>query len=96
MANTAGQWHALIDCYGQHRRLVARSNFLLWPTPQAVERVTIRNPGRKPEVDIKKYAKVEKIPGGEMSECRVLNGVMINKDVTHHKMPRKHKNPSVC
>ena len=20
MANTAGQWHALIDCYGQHRR----------------------------------------------------------------------------
>ena len=21
-----GQWHALIDCYGQHRRPVARSN----------------------------------------------------------------------
>ena len=36
MANTAGQWHALIDCYSQHRRPVARSNRLLWPTPQAV------------------------------------------------------------
>ena len=30
-----GQWHALIDCYGRHRRPVARSNCLLWPTPQA-------------------------------------------------------------
>ena len=35
MANTAGQWHALTGCYGQHRRRVARSNWLLWPTPQA-------------------------------------------------------------
>ena len=26
MANTAGQWHALIGCYGRHRRPVARSN----------------------------------------------------------------------
>ena len=32
-----GQWrHALIDCYGQHRRPVARSNCLSWPTPQAI------------------------------------------------------------
>ena len=31
------QWHALIDCYGQHRRPVARSSWLLWlwPTAQA-------------------------------------------------------------
>ena len=28
-------WHALIGWYGQHRRPVARSNLLLWPTPQA-------------------------------------------------------------
>ena len=26
MTNTAGQWHALIDGYGQHHRPVARSN----------------------------------------------------------------------
>ena len=30
-----GRWHALIDCYGQHRRPVTHSNWLLWPTPQA-------------------------------------------------------------
>ena len=30
-----GQWHALTCCYGQHRGPVARSNRLLWPTPQA-------------------------------------------------------------
>ena len=30
-----GQWHALISCYGRHRRPVARSNWLVWPTPQA-------------------------------------------------------------
>ena len=28
--------YTLIACYGRHRRLVARSNLLLWPTPQAV------------------------------------------------------------
>ena len=32
---TRGQWHALIGCYGRHRRPVARSNWVLWPTPQA-------------------------------------------------------------
>ena len=35
MANTAGRRHALIGCYGRHRRPVARSSWLLWPTPQA-------------------------------------------------------------
>ena len=35
MPNTAGQWRAPIGWYGQHRRPVARSNWLIWPTPQA-------------------------------------------------------------
>jgi len=30
-----------------------------------------------------------------MSECAVLNGVMFNKDVTHHKMRPDRKNPRV-
>jgi T-complex protein 1 subunit gamma len=34
-------------------------------------------------VDLKRYAKVEKIPGGLLNECCVLEGVMLNKDVTH-------------
>ncbi|KAJ9118700.1 T-complex protein 1 subunit gamma [Naganishia vaughanmartiniae] len=46
-------------------------------------------------VDIKRYARVEKIPGGEIEDCRVLNGVMVNKDVTHPKMRRRIKNPRV-
>ena len=37
----------------------------------AVMRVTVDDGGRK-EIDIKRYAKVEKIPGGEMEDCRVL------------------------
>eukprot|EP00940_MAST-03C_sp_MAST-3C-sp2_P001509 g1509.t1 len=62
---------------------------------KAVQTVTIKRTGRRAEVDIKKYAKVEKIPGGDLKDCRVLNGVMINKDVTHHKMKRKITNPRV-
>jgi len=47
------------------------------------------------EVDVKRYAKVEKIPGGELSDCRVLRGVMFNKDITHAKMRRHIKNPRI-
>jgi T-complex protein 1 subunit gamma len=50
--------------------------------------------GRK-EVDVKRYAKVEKIPGGELSDSRVLKGIMFNKDVTHSKMRRRIENPRV-
>lgn len=49
----------------------------------------------KKEIDIKKYAKVEKVPGGEIEDCTVLAGVMLNKDVTHPKMRRLIKNPRV-
>jgi T-complex protein 1 subunit gamma len=47
------------------------------------------------EVDIKRYAKVEKIPGGEMEDCVVLQGVMFQKDVTHSKMKRRIENPRI-
>lgn len=46
-------------------------------------------------VDIKRYARVEKVPGGEIEESRVLDGVMINKDVTHPKMRRRIENPRI-
>ena len=46
-------------------------------------------------VDIKRYARVEKIPGGEIEDSKVLNGVMVNKDVTHPKMRRRIENPRV-
>ncbi|XP_047995979.1 T-complex protein 1 subunit gamma isoform X2 [Leguminivora glycinivorella] len=60
----------------------------------AVNTVMINENGRV-EVDIKNYAKVEKIPGGTVEESRVLNGVMINKDVTHPKMRRYIENPRI-
>ncbi|XP_045776129.1 T-complex protein 1 subunit gamma isoform X3 [Maniola jurtina] len=60
----------------------------------AVNTVTINENGRI-EVDIKNYAKVEKIPGGTVEESKVLNGVMINKDVTHPKMRRYIENPRI-
>ncbi|KAH8332122.1 hypothetical protein KR074_002482 [Drosophila pseudoananassae] len=60
----------------------------------AVETVTLNENGRL-EVDIKRYAKVEKIPGGAIEESTVLKGVMINKDVTHPKMRRYIENPRI-
>ncbi|WFD42460.1 T-complex protein 1 subunit gamma [Malassezia psittaci] len=46
-------------------------------------------------VDLKRYARVEKVPGGEIEESRVLDGVMLNKDVTHPKMRRRIENPRI-
>ena len=47
------------------------------------------------DCDIKKYAKVEKIPGGLLQECKVLDGVMLNKDLIHPQMRRRIENPRV-
>ena len=42
--------------------------------------VTVQPPGGGlPDIDIKKYAKVEKLPGGSLEDCRVLSGVMFQK-----------------
>jgi len=54
-----------------------------------------RKEGDTVEIDTKRYAKVEKIPGGLLEECEVLNGVMFNKDVTHPGMRRIIENPRV-
>lgn len=47
------------------------------------------------EIDIKRYARVEKIPGGEIEDSRVLDGVMVNKDITHASMRRRIENPRI-
>lgn len=54
---------------------------------QAVQTVSLEEGGRR-EIDIKRYARVEKIPGGTIEESEVLRGIMLNKDVTHPKMRR--------
>ncbi|RWS27768.1 T-complex protein 1 subunit gamma-like protein [Leptotrombidium deliense] len=61
---------------------------------KAVRTVSLEVNGRK-EVDIKKYAKVEKIPGGSIEQSRVLSGIMLNKDVTHSRMRRYIENPRI-
>lgn len=46
-------------------------------------------------IDIKRYARVEKVPGGTIEESQVLSGVLINKDITHPKMRRRIANPRI-
>jgi len=60
----------------------------------AVKTVSMDHSGKK-EIDIKRYAKVEKIPGGTIEDSRVLKGVMFNKDVTHPKMKRRIEKPRI-
>ncbi|KAL8866464.1 MAG: hypothetical protein Q9174_006287, partial [Haloplaca sp. 1 TL-2023] len=62
---------------------------------KAVRTVSHDAGGGKKEVDIKRYAKVEKVPGSQIEDSRVLDGVMLNKDITHPKMRRKIDNPRV-
>lgn len=60
----------------------------------AVKCVHIDDKGHK-EIDIKRYAKVEKVPGGCIDDSEILDGVMFNKDVTHTGMRRKIVNPRI-
>lgn len=60
----------------------------------AVTAVSLEENGRR-EIDIKRYAKIEKIPGGSMEESQVLKGVMFNKDVVHSRMRRRIENPRI-
>jgi T-complex protein 1 subunit gamma len=61
---------------------------------QAVRKVITEKNGHK-EIDIKRYAKVEKIPGGRIEDCEVLNGVMVNKDLTHSQMRKRIEHPRI-
>lgn len=60
----------------------------------AVQTVSIEENGRR-EIDIKRYARIEKIPGGSIEESEVLRGVMLNKDVVHPRMKRRIENPRI-
>lgn len=64
---------------------------------EAVLCVTVRSddPSKPPEIDIKRYARVEKIPGGYLEDSEVLRGVCLNKDVVHPRMKRKIVNPRI-
>jgi T-complex protein 1 subunit gamma len=61
---------------------------------QAIRTILDESDGRK-EIDIKRYIQVEKIPGGDITDCSIVPGVMINKDITHPSMKRRIVNPRV-
>lgn len=62
---------------------------------KAVRTVSVEIGNGKKEVDIKRYARIEKIPGGEIEDSQVLDGVLLNKDITHPKMRRRIENPRI-
>lgn len=61
---------------------------------KAVKTVRVTNGDHK-EIDVKRYARIEKIPGGEVTDSEVLDGILLNKDVTHPKMRRNIVNPRI-
>lgn len=62
---------------------------------KAVKTLAVDLGDGKKDVDVKRFARVERIPGGELHECRVLDGILINKDITHPRMKREIDNPRV-
>ena len=61
---------------------------------QAVRTVAQDQDGVK-TMYIKRYARLEKVPGGEIEQSKVLRGVMVNKDITHPNMRRRIQNPRI-
>ncbi|PWO00576.1 T-complex protein 1 [Tilletiopsis washingtonensis] len=62
---------------------------------RTVADIDARSGSRGGTVDLKRYARVEKVPGGEIESSRVLDGVMLAKDVTHPKMRRRIESPRI-
>ncbi|KAG9509978.1 T-complex protein 1 subunit gamma, partial [Fragariocoptes setiger] len=61
---------------------------------KAVQAVRVEECGRK-EIDVKRYARIEKVPGATIEDSEVLDGVMFNKDVLHPRMSRRIENPRI-
>lgn len=85
---------ALLCCVGT--KFAARwKNLVVDLAIKAVRCVARGADNNKLSLDVKRYAKTEKIPGGTLEECEVLDGVMFNKDLVHPKMRREIRNPRV-
>lgn len=85
---------AVIDaCLGT--KFVTRWGKLMTELAFDAVKTVMRDVDGQREIDFKRYAHVEKIPGGEIEECRVLDGIMVNKDLPHPKMRRIIQNPRI-
>ena len=76
-------------------KFVSRWSDLMCKLALHAVRIVAQEDGGVKTVDIKRYARVEKVPGGEIEQSRVLNGIMLNKDITHPKMRRRIVNPRI-
>ena len=76
-------------------KFVARWNDLACDIAMDAVKTVARTSGDKKENDIKRYAKVEKSPGGMIEDSTVLKGVMFNKDVTPPETKRRIENPRI-
>ncbi|BFZ63226.1 T-complex protein 1 subunit gamma [Saitoella coloradoensis] len=76
-------------------KFVAKWNDLMCKLALDAVRTVATDVNGRAEVDVKRYARIEKVPGGDVEESRVLDGVMLNKDITHPKMRRRIENPRV-
>ena len=47
------------------------------------------------DIDIKKYCRIEKIPGGAVEDCQIVHGCIMNKDLIHPEMPTQIMNPRI-
>lgn len=61
---------------------------------EAVRTVLVDADGRR-DIDIKRFVRIEKIPGGTLEDSQLIPGVVLNKDVTHTGMKRRLENPRV-
>lgn len=60
----------------------------------AVKAISV-NKNNYHEIDLKRYCRVEKIPGGAIEDSLVVKGVVLNKDIVHPKMKRRIEKPRI-
>lgn len=60
----------------------------------AVQAISVTKHGYH-EIDLKRYCRIEKIPGGSIEDSVVVKGVVLNKDIVHPKMKRRIEKPRI-
>uniref|UniRef100_A0A0N5AEL6 T-complex protein 1 subunit gamma n=1 Tax=Syphacia muris TaxID=451379 RepID=A0A0N5AEL6_9BILA len=81
------------SCLGT-KMLAKWMDFAVQIALDAVKTIRVTKYGHQ-EIDIKRYCRIEKIPGGTIEDSCVVKGVVLNKDVTHSKMSRRIEKPRV-
>ncbi|KAL5535730.1 MDM12_1 [Sanghuangporus sanghuang] len=47
------------------------------------------------DMDVRRYVKIKKIPGGSPRDSEYVDGAVITKNVAHKQMPRSQRNPRI-